>query len=80
MKLSRWLTDKQLSVADFAVRINRSRQAVHDLCRGAAQPSLATLSAIKIATSGAVDLDDFVRAEDPEQASVDKKEKMAARR
>ena len=78
MKLSRWLAESHLSTAEFAVRISRSRQAVHDLCRGAAQPSLSTLSAIRIATGGAVDIDDFAKqATTPRGADSSRKKRAA---
>jgi transcriptional regulator with XRE-family HTH domain len=60
MKLSEWLTLKEISDADFGVMIGRSRSAVSRLRREETQPDWETAAKIRDATNGAVTPNDFL--------------------
>ena len=60
MKLSEYLADKQISVADFAVGIGVERQSVHRWLSGQRFPDRVMLSKIMAATDGLVTANDFI--------------------
>ena len=64
MKLSDWLSENEISDADFGAMIGRSRSAVSRLRREETQPDWETAASIRSATNGAVTPNDFL----PEQA------------
>lgn len=62
MKLSKYLTDNDITDAAFAARVGLSQSHVSRLKRGVSMPSWDAVAAIEKATKGAVKADDFTPA------------------
>jgi transcriptional regulator with XRE-family HTH domain len=71
MKLADYLSQNNLSPADFAEAIGVNRSNVHRFCTGERRPDLATLERIHNATGGQVTAVDFFEnppvAEEPQK-------------
>lgn len=61
--LDQYLSERSISNADFARQIGRDASFVSRMRAGDASPSIETLAKIKEATSGEVDVEDFVKTE-----------------
>lgn len=59
MKLEDYLIEKNLSKADFAKKIGRTREYIHNLLKGHYYPSLASAKKIEEITSGKVKVEDL---------------------
>lgn len=59
MKLADYLMSKNLTLTVFAERIERSPATVSRIARGEQRPDWATIEAIRLATDGAVEPNDF---------------------
>ncbi len=57
--LKDWLSAEQLSVSEFAVRIDRTAEAVRRYVTGERIPDRETMPKIAVQTSGAVTANDF---------------------
>ena len=60
MKLSEWLDSQNLSDAEFGRQIGKTHSTVLRLKRGEIRPTLETVEAVREATNGAVQADDFL--------------------
>ena len=60
MDLKNWLTTNEVSISDFAGRINVSRQAVHRWLDGSAFPEHGHVDAITKVTKGKVGAQDWL--------------------
>lgn len=62
MKLSDYLTERGISVSDFATTIGVSHASVSRYVGGTRRPEWGILGKISTATNGAVNANDFVEA------------------